>query len=100
MTDKENLTRRDSLAAVAAGLACLSVTASSAQAADQENEAKPKKLVLQLPKNVNLELIFVDAPENPRGPTARTTHKVGVEVDSAGNMRWNGCGCQGGNCVC
>lgn len=59
-----------------------------------------KKLILKLPRFIDLELEFVDPPSNGTDRQPVLTVALPVEVDAAGNAKWNGCGCGGGNCSC
>jgi hypothetical protein len=60
----------------------------------------PTKLILKLPRNIDLDLEFIDPPTNAVLPLPDPKIAIPLVVDGKGNARWDGCGCGGGNCSC
>jgi hypothetical protein len=62
------------------------------------------KMRLQLPKGLDVELIFVDPPAGagaaPQADPQALQPVTPVDPNDPNVLGWNGCGCGGGNCVC
>jgi len=63
--------------------------------AEQSENFEGKKIRLQLPRGINVELVFVDPPET----TGQSSRVPEIRKDANGNFVFDGCGCQG-NCIC
>ncbi|WP_211217448.1 hypothetical protein [Segetibacter koreensis] len=64
--------------------------------------AENKIFTLRLPEGVDVKIEFVQPPESGPGGDIKVNPdvKLAVEDLGMGNMKWDGCGCGGGNCSC